>query len=93
MFTKAVKCDAPTCTVFRPVDTPTPIGEDFGAFEGWIQIHVNRPPDYNWTWGDARPVSTLVDSFDCCSIACAREVLRLASDHVPTPEPVEEVSE
>lgn len=72
MYGDSIKCDVCENTEFVKYKT-----EDRSE-EGWIKMHVNRPKLWNFVHIVSQ--STLQISVDCCSIECARSVLREASD-------------
>ena len=68
----AITCDF--CGKITTAPAPIVVNEyeDGGAAEGFIRLSINRPPDDPWSRG---PVSAMVEAFDACSIACARNIL------------------
>jgi len=58
------------------------LGEEF---PGWVRVSMNQPIMYHWWWKDDYAKNSLLnDSFDCCSIGCAQDALRLAIDMIPS---------
>lgn len=81
MYGKSIKCDMCDHQEMLPEWPDHAFGEEF---PGWIRIGVNQPIMYKfWHRDSTTPHSLLNDSFDCCSIGCAQDVLRLAIDMIP----------
>lgn len=82
MFGKSIKCDMCDHQEMLPEWPEHGFGEEF---PGWIRLGVNQPILYKWDHKyDDSPHSLLNDSFDCCSIGCAQDALRLAIDMIPS---------
>lgn len=84
MYGKSIKCDMCDHSEMLPSWPEHSLGEEF---PGWIRISLNQPIMYTWyhKYDDAQH-SLLTDAFDCCSIGCAQDVMRLAIDMIPTPQ-------
>lgn len=79
MYGRSIKCDMCSETEMLP---EWPEHQMLDMFPGWIRVQANRPVAYRWERGDS-PTSAANDGWDCCSISCARDALRLVDDMIP----------
>lgn len=82
MYGKSIKCDLCNHQEMLPEWPDHSLGEEI---PGWIRVSLNQPLMYSWyhKYDDSKH-SLLSDAFDCCSIGCAQDALRLAIDMIPT---------
>lgn len=82
MYGKSLKCDKCGYVEMMSEWPEHGLGEEF---PGWIRLGINQPIMYEWLFKrEEQARSLLNDSFDCCSIGCAQDMLRLAIDMIPS---------